>query len=104
MSNFPDFFSCILNTIYDQIKSKIEHQFPSLELSVCSSHKVCWCEECTQFVKLHKFTRFKNKCDHYEAQCLHIQDSPQKINQLQLILNFLIHLESYNQNFDYIEC
>ena len=99
MSNFPDFFSYILNTIYDQIKSKIEHQFPSLELSVCSSHEVCWCEECTHFVKPHKFTRFKNKCDHYEAQCLHIQDSPQKINQLQLILNFLIHLESYNQKF-----
>ena len=94
MSGSPDFFSCILN-------SKIERQFPSLELSACSSHEVCWCEECTQFVKIHKFTRFKNKCVHYEAQCLDVQESSPKINQLQLILSYLIHLESNEQDQDF---
>ena len=96
------FFSCILNSVYEQVKTKIECQFPSLELSVCSSHEICWCEECTQFVKIHKFTRFKNKCVHYEAQCLDVQEeSSPKINQLQLILSYLIHLESNEQDQDF---
>ena len=101
MSGSPDFFSCILNSVYEQVKTKIECQFPSLELSVCSSHEICWCEECTQFVKIHKFTRFKNKCVHYEAQCLDVQESSPKINQLQLILSYLIHLESNEQDQDF---
>ena len=87
-------FSSTLTYLFSMVDDSISKHFPKFSIPLCQTHNVCWCEECLLYYQTTGFTKFRNSCDHFEAQCLEASFSPLRINQLQLILKYADHLEA----------
>ena len=86
-------FTSTLDYLFSVITASIGKHFPKFTQPLCQTHDVCWCEECLVWYRATGFTKFRNSCEHFDAQCLEAAVSERRINQIQFILQYVDRLE-----------
>ena len=86
-------FTSTLDYLFSVTTASIGKHFPKFAQPLCQTHDVCWCEECLVWYRATGFTKFRNSCEHFDAQCLEAAVSEHRINQLQFILKYADRLE-----------
>ena len=88
------YYVSTLAYLFAIVEASVNKHFPKLTQPLCEFHEVCWCVQCLTEYKTSGFTKFRNACEHLDAQCSDAHLSTQYINQLQLILKYADHLEA----------
>ena len=91
-------FWSTLGSVFETVLVCVKKHFPDLPQPVCRDHGICWCDLCVKCYKEANFTVFRNRCEHFDAQCITGHLSTLHINQIEFLLRYVDYLVSCDED------